>query len=71
LVSTTNPEHPGDIVIQHLAPGDYVIHRVDGAEIGRCHDRLDAMRRACKAAEAAGANVWIHIEGTYREVVCP
>ena len=65
---------PGDIVIHSPGPGEYVITKMGGDEIGTSHDRLDAMRRACAAARLTGSNVWIRIEDSsnpYHEVLCP
>ena len=57
-------QRPGDIVVRDLGAGTYVVSTIAGVHIGICQDRFDAMRRACLAARATGANVWICREGT-------
>jgi hypothetical protein len=67
-------QRPGDIVVRSIGAGTYMVSRIAGERIGTCHDRFDAMRRACAAARETGANVWIRVDDsseTYHEVLCP
>jgi hypothetical protein len=67
-------QRPGDIVIDGDGAGAYVISTIGGERVGTCHDRFDAMRRACAMARETGANVWIcaqRTSETYHEVLCP
>jgi hypothetical protein len=71
---TIRPQHLNDIVIEIAAADTWVIATVAGERIGTSNDRFDAMRRACAAARATGAGVWVRVDGsseTYHEVICP
>lgn len=67
-------QRPDDIVVRRVGADTFRISTFDGKQIAICHDRFDAMRRACSAARQTGANVWIRGDGeseTYGEVLCP
>ncbi len=73
-VRVKKPQRPDDIVIHSAGADAYVISNLRGDSIGTSHDRREAMRRACAAAAATGAHVWICVENsqeTYHEVLCP
>ena len=74
-MSTTAKPQPrsGDIVIRCLGESSFIIATIGGERLGTARDRVEAMRRACEVARAAGGYVWI-TEGVpeiYREVICP
>jgi hypothetical protein len=56
-------QRSGDIVVSRVGAGTYVIRTIAGQQIGICHDRFEAMRRACWAARESGANVWMRADG--------
>jgi hypothetical protein len=68
----TEPQ-PHDVVI-HATERMYLIRTFTGELLDRTDDGVDAMKRACAAAQVTGGYVWIRSDESpekYHEVVCP